>query len=111
MSVLFCRLWSDLLDHCCVDRNASHCNFYDSDDDECRSLVRTLAFIGSHYFAVAFKLNPLILTIHWSGKVQQKGEKKKRIRKKKRSRREKGEADLADLSCVMCVTCVTCVAG
>lgn len=32
-------MWDDLLDACCVNRNASNCNFYRSEDPTCFSLV------------------------------------------------------------------------
>lgn len=31
-------LWNDLLDHCCVDRNASNCVFYESGNPQCAVL-------------------------------------------------------------------------
>ncbi|CAD5125504.1 DgyrCDS13713 [Dimorphilus gyrociliatus] len=32
------EMWNDLLDNCCVDRNATDCNFYRSEDDQCAVL-------------------------------------------------------------------------
>jgi len=50
------ELWDDLLDHCCVERNSSNCQFYRNQNAQCRAAVARVAnvqwYMGLNPYAV-----------------------------------------------------------